>query len=193
MLWAGTSDCCPQTLPHCGFPLLLIIIDLLGVVLLGTSQAKCSLDVFFPNFHQHPERERSTSLFSRQGYLDSEKWSHLPKLTEQARGGWNPGSGLPLPCCPARDPRDDESLAAVPFHPFHQTHTSDAGTTPSSFPSPRLHPVLLARPLEAHLYRLLVLAVKASCLSSAQHYLFPSLDVCSHGDSAQMPFQPSAV
>lgn len=64
---------------------------------------------------------------------------------------------------------------------------------PSLLPTP---PVPPARLLEAHIYRLLVLRsqdVKATCLFPAQHYLFPSLGICSHGNSAKTPSLPSPV
>ena len=75
--------------------------------------------------------------------------------------------------------------------------------TPAKLPVPPqllhfsgLQPVSPARLLDAHLYRFPVLRyqdVKASCLSSAQCYLSPSLGFRSPDDSAQMPSPPPPV
>lgn len=64
--------------------------------------------------------------------------------------------------------------------------------SPSLLPTP---PVPPARLHEAHIYSLVLRSqdVKATCLFPAQHYLFPSLGICSHGDSAKTPSWPSPV
>lgn len=51
---------------------------------MGANCAERSLDVIFLNLHHHTRREASISLFFRQGYLDSEKQSHLLLVAERA-------------------------------------------------------------------------------------------------------------